>query len=101
MLRGWIDEALDVAAGKGGGQQALAGALFEAWEHYSYVEGFVSLSLAPERMKVMPANEVVGQEALYNEAMLHRLAEDAPGAMITCLRFEPLRMTNRSGIRPS
>jgi ribosomal protein S12 methylthiotransferase accessory factor len=78
------------SAGKGGGKQTYASALFEAWEHHSHRQGLDELRHDPAYARIMTAAEIVTQPALARDAMLHRLAADFPHSSVGCLRFDPL-----------
>jgi ribosomal protein S12 methylthiotransferase accessory factor len=78
------------SAGKGGGKQTYASALFEAWEHYGHRQGLDELRHDPAYARIMTPGEIVAQPALAQDAMLHRLAADFPRSRVGCLRFDPL-----------
>jgi ribosomal protein S12 methylthiotransferase accessory factor len=81
---------LSESAGKGGGKQTYASALFEAWEHHSHRQGLDELRHDRAYARTLAAGEVVTQPALARDAMLHRLAADFPRSRVGCLRFDRL-----------
>ena len=73
-----------------GGPNAVASAMFEAWQHFWHKRGFSAMRSDPQRMRIMPVSELVSQSSLAADAMVHRLARDYPQCNIACLRYDPL-----------
>ncbi len=90
LLRDSGGEVVAVSAGKGAGDQSRASALFEAWEHYWQPRSWGFLRDEKARVSVLGMEELLGQDALKQEAVLHRLGSDHPTASLTCLRFDAL-----------
>jgi ribosomal protein S12 methylthiotransferase accessory factor len=89
-VRDSTGKVVSTAAGKGMGEQSRASALFEGWEHLSLDRGLAWLSRDPEVTRTLPIDEVLSQQVLRGDTMLHRLAAEYPTANVGCLRFENL-----------
>lgn len=73
-----------------GGSNAIASAMFEAWQHFWHKQGFSAMRSDPERMRIMRVAEIISQPSVAADAMMHRLAHDYPQSHIACLRYDPL-----------
>lgn len=76
--------------GKGAGEQSMASALYELWQHYQHEIGQRGLVARPDRVRVLPIAEVMAQPALRHESMLHRFAGEYPDARVACLKLLPV-----------
>ncbi|WP_143591328.1 YcaO-like family protein [Thermoactinospora rubra] len=90
VLRDSEGSVMGESSGRGGGPQAVASALFEAWENCCHKHGFEKLRRDPSRLRVVQAKEIAAQPALHDDAMVHRLAADFPDGHVACLRFDPI-----------
>lgn len=81
---------LAYSLGKGAGRQSMASALYELWQHYQHELGQRGLAARPDGVRVLPIADVLAQPGLRGEAMLHRFAEDHPGARVACLELLPV-----------